>query len=117
MLDVERAGELFAAFGPVRCRPMFGGTGVYARDVMFALEVRDVLYLKTDASTQAPFEAEGCGPFSYDTARGKRTIASYWRAPDRLLDDPEELAAWAVRALAVALSRKQRSPRKRPGQT
>ncbi|GLK69473.1 TfoX/Sxy family protein [Hansschlegelia plantiphila] len=117
MLDVERAGELFEAFGPVRCRPMFGGTGVYARDVMFALEVRDVLYLKTDASTQAAFQAEGCGPFSYDTARGQRTIASYWRAPDRLLDDPEEFAVWARRALAVALSRKQQAPRKQSKKT
>ena len=29
-------------------------------------------------------------------------IMSYWRAPDRLYDDPDELAAWARAALAAA---------------
>jgi DNA transformation protein len=33
---------------------------------------------------------------------------SYWRAPDRLYVDPDELAAWARDALAAA----QRSARK-----
>lgn len=100
-MDAERASELFAAFGPVRCRKMFGGVGVYAGDVMFALEARDVLYLKASPDDRAAFEAEGCGPFTYTTANGSRTIASYWRAPERLLDDPEELAVWARRALAA----------------
>jgi DNA transformation protein len=27
---------------------------------------------------------------------------SYWRAPDRLYDDPDELARWARDALAAA---------------
>jgi DNA transformation protein len=27
---------------------------------------------------------------------------SYWRMPERLYDDPDELATWAERALAVA---------------
>jgi DNA transformation protein len=27
---------------------------------------------------------------------------SYWQVPDRLLDDPDEIAAWARGALAAA---------------
>ena len=30
------------------------------------------------------------------------TVASYWQLPDRLYDDPEELADWAKVALAAA---------------
>jgi DNA transformation protein len=29
---------------------------------------------------------------------------SYWEVPERLLDDPEELVAWARRAHAVAVA-------------
>jgi DNA transformation protein len=100
--DAESVAELFRSFGPVRCRRMFGGCGVYAGEAMFALEAGGVLFLKSDDSTQAAFEAEGCGPFSYETRLGRRTATSYRRIPDRSLDDPDELAVWARRAIEVA---------------
>ncbi len=50
----------------------------------------------------AAFEAEGCGPFGYDTKHGRRVLTSYWRLPERLYDEPEELARWARLALGVA---------------
>jgi TfoX/Sxy family transcriptional regulator of competence genes len=34
------------------------------------------------------------------TKNGKRTLTSYWRLPDRLYDDADELAQWARQALA-----------------
>ena len=37
--------ELFGGFGPVTIRNMFGGAGVYADGVMFAILAEDVLYL------------------------------------------------------------------------
>jgi len=37
---------------------------------------------------------------------------SYWRLPERLYDDPDELAVWAARALAIA-ERKKFKPRRR----
>ncbi len=101
-MDAERIVEMFAAFGPVVPRRMFSGFGVFSDGLMFALVARDVLYLKADRQTVAGFETEGQGPFSY-TARGRRrALMSYWRAPDRLYDDPDELAAWARDALAAA---------------
>ena len=110
-LDPERAEELFAAFGSVRCRRMFGGSGVYAGDVMFALEASGVLYLKSDASTDEAFEREGCEPFSYDAKNGRHVVMSYRRAPERLLEDPDEMAEWARRALGVA--RASQAPKRR----
>jgi DNA transformation protein and related proteins len=64
----EHISELFAAFGRVDVRSMFGGTGIYAEGVMFGLVVDDVIYLKTDERTAARFEQEGCGPFTYGPA-------------------------------------------------
>jgi DNA transformation protein and related proteins len=101
-VDLDHICELFTAFGRVDVRNMFGGAGIYAEGVMFGLIVDDVIYLKTDAQTAARFEREGCGPFTYDTKRGERALKSYWRLPDRLYDEPEELADWANIALEAA---------------
>ena len=104
-MDADRIVEMFAAFGPVVPRRMFSGFGVFSDGTMFALVARGILYLKADAQTVAVFEAEGQGPFTYAAKRakgGERSIMSYWRTPDRLYDDPEELAVWARNAVAAA---------------
>ena len=89
-------------FGPVQVRRMFGGAGLFADGVMFGLVSDGQIYLKADAAAAPHFEAEGCRPFEYSTAKGKRALTSYWRLPDRLYDDADELARWAKAALAIA---------------
>ena len=101
-MDADFIRDLFREFGAVQIRRMFGGAGLWADDVMFALITRDVIYLKADDDSIAAFEAEACAPFSYTTKNGRHTLTSYWRLPERLYDDPEELAVWARRALGVA---------------
>ena len=49
------------------------------------------------------FQREGLAPFSYATKNGEHKLTSYWRMPDRLYDDTEELARWARDAQAAAL--------------
>ena len=94
--------ELFSVFGSVSVRRMFGGAGIYADGTMFALVARGVIYLKADAVNTPAFERENLAPFTYATRRGQHGVMSYRRMPDRLYDDPEELAAWARDALAAA---------------
>lgn len=107
--------ELFSAFGPVEVRRLFGGSGIYAGGLMFALISRGVIYLKTDANSVAAFEREALEPFSYTTKVGRRGVMSYRRMPDRLYDDPEELAVWARDALAAAGRRGAARPCARAG--
>ena len=109
-MDSDDIIDLFAAFGRVTVRRMFGGFGIYADGLMFALVSRGVVYLKADDETAAAFKQEGAGPFTYDTKHGRHASLSYWRLPDRLYDDPEELAAWSRTAVAVA--RRKREPKK-----
>ena len=104
-MDAEFIRDLFSRFRPVTVRRMFGGAGVYADSVIFALIADDVIYLKSGESNEADFVAEDLPPFTYQTGNGKRAIMSYRRMPDRLYDDPDELAQWASRALAAALSK------------
>ena len=94
--------ELFAAFGPVVVRRMFGGAGIFADGTMFALVHDGVIYLKADERTAPAFEREALGPFTYIRRGELASLSSYRRMPDRLYDDPAELAVWARDALAAA---------------
>jgi DNA transformation protein and related proteins len=98
---IELLKDTMRGLGPVSVRRMFGGAGVYADGVMFALVADDTLYLKADETTRGAFEAEGLPRFGYE-AREKRIDLPYWRAPERLLDDADEMTEWAATALAVA---------------
>jgi DNA transformation protein len=102
-LDPEYVRELFAGFGPVSIRRMFGGAGLFVDSTMFGLVAGGLIYLKAKSDTTAAFEREGCQPFGYDTKTGRRVLTSYWRLPDRLYDDPDELAQWARAALTTAI--------------
>jgi DNA transformation protein and related proteins len=101
-VDAEGLKGLFAPFAPVSLKRMFSGHGVYADGVCFALHLRHDIYLKTDAETQARFEAAGSEPFVYDGVRGKVTVTSYWRLPPGAYDDPDELKDWCGLALQAA---------------
>jgi DNA transformation protein len=101
-VDADTVQELFGAFGTVTVRRMFGGAGLFADSVMFGLVAGGLIYLKADETTVPDFAGERCSPFEYATKTGKRAVMSYWRLPDRLYDDPEELANWARKALSVA---------------
>jgi DNA transformation protein and related proteins len=114
-IDREHIAELFAVFGVVDVRRMFGGAGIYADGVMFAIADGDQLYFKADDLTRDVFEQEGQVAFSYVTKDGRRTVMSYWCIPDRLYDDPDELALWAKDALASARRAQTKTPRRRGG--
>ncbi|HEX2255418.1 MAG TPA: TfoX/Sxy family protein [Afifellaceae bacterium] len=94
--------DLFAPFGEVRTRRMFGGVGVYRDGVMFALAADGELYLKSDAESAERFRAAGSQPFEYEQ-RGRKVALSYWRLPEEALDDPAELEQWARLAYQAAL--------------
>lgn len=88
--------------GPVKCRRMFGGYGVFLEGLMFGLVFENTLYLKVDTASRQDFDALGLPPFTY--ARGGREIAlSYYQTPDEALDDTEMLLVWANRAYAAAM--------------
>ncbi|MGN6516097.1 MAG: TfoX/Sxy family protein [Rhizomicrobium sp.] len=101
--DPHRFSDLFAEFGPIRLRRFFGGEGIVADEVMIGMVFDDIIYFKTDEETRAPFVAEKTKPFSFLKRSTGETIVTTWFAlPDRLYDDPEELALWARAAFAVA---------------
>lgn len=110
-MDRDFLTDLFSEFGPVDIKRMFSGFGVSADGVNFALSLRAGLFLRADADTIPRFEAEGCGPFTYQTRQKTVTVNSYWQMPARLFDDPTEAAEWARAALDAA---RRAAVKKRP---
>jgi DNA transformation protein len=110
--DPHRFDDLFSEFGPVVLRRLFSGEGIYAGRQIIGIVIDDRVYLKTDEATRPAFKAEGCKPF-YFRKDGKRIASSYYLIPDRLYDDPAEMAEWTRIALGVAGAKGRK--RKRPG--
>lgn len=110
-MDRDFLTDLFSEFGPVDIKRMFSGFGISADGVNFALSLRAGLFLRADADTIPRFEAEGCGPFTYQTRQKTVTVNSYWQMPARLFDDPTEAAEWARAALDAA---RRAAVKKRP---
>ena len=94
--------EQLAPLGRITLRRMFGKTGVFCDGVMLGMVTDNTLYLRVDDGNREAFdEARSSPPINY--AKGGKTIdLSFWRAPERLFDEPEELVAWARLALAAA---------------
>jgi DNA transformation protein and related proteins len=116
---LEFLKDQLRGLGHVTSRRMFSGAGLYCDGVIFALVLGDTLYLKVDDADRAAYEAEGLAPFTYE-ARGRTVeIGSYWRAPERLLDDADELVVWARAAVAAGrraeARKKPKGPKRRRG--
>jgi DNA transformation protein len=94
--------DQLAPLGRITMRRMFGKTGVFCNGLMLGMVTNDTLYFRVDDHNQDIFEeARSAPPLSYEKKVASIDL-SFWRAPDRLLDEPEELVAWAKVALAAA---------------
>ena len=98
-------------------RRMFGKTGLFCNGLMFGMVTNDTLYFRVDDHNRAVFkEAEAAPPLNYEK-KGRTIDLSFWRGPERLLDEPDELVTWARAALAaarrVAAKRERTTPRRK----
>jgi DNA transformation protein and related proteins len=101
--------ELLAPLGAVRARRMFGAWGLYLDDLFFAVIAFERLYLKTDALTQAQFEAAGGEPFRVEM-KGRPMTMAYWTVPAEAMDSPALMQPWARQAVAAALRARAAKP-------
>jgi DNA transformation protein len=107
--------DLLSAFEPLRIKRMFGGAGVYAGELFFAVIIDDALYLKVDDETRDRYEARGLQPFTYAMKNGRTATMSYYPVPAEILEDAQALATWAHDALDAARRADTRRRARRPG--
>ena len=84
----------------IRARSMFGGVGIYASQLFFALLDDDTVYFKVDDATRPQFVERGMSPFRPYGEDGE--VMQYYEVPADVLEDPETLGAWVEAAIAVA---------------
>jgi DNA transformation protein len=93
--------DRLAALGEVTSREMFGGQGIYWREVIFGIVLGDRLYLKVDDGSREDYLARGMGPFRPNE---RQTLRSYYEVPSEVAAKGEELVLWAMEAIRVAQS-------------
>jgi DNA transformation protein and related proteins len=107
--------EQLAPLGLVTMRRMFGKTGVFCDGLMLGMVTDDTLYFRVDDHNRAAFEeARSFPPLNYEK-KGRSINLSFWRAPERLFDEHDELVAWARTALGAARRVAEKSQRTATG--
>ncbi len=109
--------EQLAPLGHVTLRRMFGKTGVFCNGWMFGMVSDNTLYFRVDDQNRVAFaEAQSSPPLNYEK-KGTTIDLAFWRAPERLFDEPDEFLTWAQAALAaadrVAAKRKPTAPKQK----
>lgn len=84
---------------PVTSKSMFGGIGIYAQGLFFALIAEDRLYFKVDNTTRADFERRGMEPFR---PFGEDSAMGYYEVPADVVEDVSQLETWMITAINVA---------------
>lgn len=94
----------------VRCRAMFGGYGIYLGATFFGIGHRGRLFFRVDDRTRPEYQRLGGKPFR---PSAKVTMQAYFEVPAEVLDDPDELCAWAQESAALAAALAQARGRKK----
>ena len=101
---LDYLADQLTGLGPVQSKRMFGGAGLYLDGFFFGLVADDVLYFKVDDTNKPDFIAAGTGPFR---PFGKDSYEmSYYEVPGDVLEDPDQMKEWAMKALEAAKSKK-----------
>ena len=90
--------DQLAGMESVTCRAMFGGFGLYHRDIFFGILHDGRLYFKTNDQTRADYKEHGMKPFQPSE---KQTLKNYYEVPPDILEDEDKLIFWAGKAFQI----------------
>jgi len=83
----------------VSCRAMFGGYGLYQGEMFFGIVHKGRLYFKTNETSRAAYRERGMKPFR---PSAKQTLKTYYEVPVDVMEDAEQLVAWARQAARLS---------------
>lgn len=102
-----QAKALFSVLGKITTRSQFGGYGLLADGIMFAILAEGELYLRAPGGLEAEFRSLGMENMVYSKRGIPITMRYYW-VDDALWQREQELLAFASRAIGAV--RKTRQP-------
>jgi len=104
--------EQLAGVRGVTARTMFGGAGLYAGGAIFGVMDDDQVFFKVDDATRPDYVKKGAKP--WDPIPGyEKPSPNYYEVPGDILDDREELAEWARKAIDVGVRTKKKPAKKK----
>ncbi|HEJ7931630.1 TfoX/Sxy family DNA transformation protein [Serratia sp. Lou2A] len=98
---IAQAKNCFAALGAITTRSQFGGYGLLAEGVMFAVIAEGELYLRATASMEPAFRARGMVNMVYSKRGVPITLRYYW-VDESLWRERNELVGLAWQAVREA---------------
>ena len=99
------------ALPELRAKAMFGAHGLYQAERFFGILEEGRLYFKVNEQSRAAYLERGMKPFTYEM-KGRTMTMSYYEVPPGVLENPQELIAWAQRAIQVATENSRKSKKK-----
>ena len=87
--------EQLASMYGLRCKRMFGGHGLYSGEQFFGIVYDGRLYFKTHPDTLPDYLSRHAAVFAPSE---KQVLKNYREIPADILEDAEQLNAWAKKA-------------------
>jgi DNA transformation protein len=94
--------DQLAGLGTVEARRLFGGRGLYWKDRIFGLIHRGRLFLRASEAGSVRLSALGSRPFE---PKPGFVMKGYWEIPAPILEDGDEVVAWAREGWALRRSK------------
>ena len=110
---LEYVLEQLEGVGSVQPRRMFGGVGLYRGELFFGLIDDDTLFLKTDESNCAQYQARNMPRFMPPANRPMGPMG-YHQVPADIIEDAESLVTWARQSVEVALRKAKKPAGRKP---
>lgn len=104
---VEYIKDVLEQFAPVLFKRMFGGYGIYKNGLIFAIILDDELYFKSDEVAESFYSQHDSQQFTYPIKSGKIVKMPYWKVPNDVMDDEDEMKIWFEYAYNAALRSKK----------
>ena len=100
---VDWITEALEPVGTVSLRKMMGGAVLYCDGTVFAIVADDTVWFKSDAVSDAEWDAAACPRFTYAMGEGRVETMNYRKAPDDVYDDADAASTWAALGIAAGL--------------
>ena len=104
--------EQLAGVKGVSAKAMFGGAGLYAGGAIFGVMDDDQVFFKVDDTTRPLYQARGAKAWDPMPGREKPS-QNYYEVPGEIIDDRDELVAWAKSAIEVSRRAKAKKAAKK----
>ncbi len=105
---VESILDRLTALKAITSGKFFGGQGIAANSIQFAMIMGDVVFFVVDDSTREKYAQRGSSCFWYTKKTGRVNVRKYYQVPAEILNDQKQLLRWAREAIKIATKLKSK---------